>query len=130
MIEPAYLAGFFDGEGTVKITYQKSKNPNSDKLYPHAHISIAQSGSDGLELLEKLRDQYGGNIYNHLSVGQYKATKPAYKLYWNKEEGARMLAQIIPYLRLKKQAAEEVFTYLIRNEVEVEEDHNCQQIQD
>lgn len=130
MIEPAYLAGFFDGESSVQINYQKAKNSDNLKLYPHATIILSQSGHDGLTLLEKIRDQYGGKVYNHLVAGQYKATKPAYKLYWNKEEGARMLAQIIPHLVLKKKAAEEVFTYLLRNEVEVEEDHNCQPIQD
>lgn len=115
MISPEYLAGFFDGEGTFYLGFQKSKNPESDKLYPKAQVLLSQSGFDGKELLEKIREEYGGTLYQHLEAGEHKATKPAYKVYWNKLEAVQLITKLLPYLILKKDKAEEVLTYLLRN---------------
>jgi hypothetical protein len=109
-ISPEYLAGFFDGEGTFYIGKQIKKG----KEYPHATILLSQSGDAGFKLLEQIQYQYGGSIYEHLQAGQYKATKSAYKLYWNKEEGILLCKTLIPHLVLKKCVAEEVLKYLER----------------
>ena len=110
-ISPEYLAGFFDGEGTFYI----GKQIKNGKEYPHATILLSQSGDDGYKLLEQIQSQYGGSIYEHLKAGQYKATKSAYKLYWNKIEGAALCKALIPHLILKKWQAEDVLKYLERN---------------
>jgi len=115
LISPEYLAGFFDGEGTFHMSLQKSKHPSNQKLYPHATIILSQSGDDGLKLLKTIQEQYGGNIYEHLKTGQYKATKNAYKLYWNKKEGIVLCKLLIPFLVLKKKQAQTVLDYLTRN---------------
>lgn len=112
-IHPRYLAGFFDGEGTFKVSHNIKKS--NGKKYPHATILLSQSGEDGRELLEKIRREYGGNLYLHISAGQHKATKPAYKLYWNKAEAILLIKDLLPYLILKKQAAQEVLEYLERD---------------
>lgn len=112
MISNEYIAGFFDGEGTFYI----GKQIKNGKEYPHATIMLSQSGEDGLKLLEQIQHEVGGSIYQHLKAGQHKATKPAYKLYWNKEEGIALCSMLIPYLILKRQSAEEVLKYLTRNE--------------
>jgi LAGLIDADG endonuclease len=109
-LTPEYLAGFFDGEGTFYIGKQFKKG----KEYPHATILLSQSGEGGLALLELIQSMYGGSIYKHLSAGQYKATKPAYKLYWNKVEGIELCKTLIPHLILKKEAAVTVLLYLER----------------
>ena len=108
---PEYLAGFFDGEGTFYLGLQTSRN---GKEYPKAQVMLSQSGEDGLALLTTIQINYGGNIYQHLKAGEHKATKAAYKLYWNKEEAIRLIGEIGPYLILKKQAAQEVLQYLTR----------------
>jgi len=113
-ITPEYLAGFFDGEGTFYIGWQKAKNPSNLRKYPHASIMLSQSGEEGLQLFEDIQTEYGGSIYKHLDAGQHKATKPAYKIYWNKEEGVLLIKTLLPFLRIKKQQAEEVLSYLTR----------------
>ena len=109
---PEYLAGFFDGEGTFYI----GKQYKNGKTYPHATIMLSQSGEDGRNLLEEIQQQYGGSIYQHLKVGEHKATKAAYKLYWNKTEGIELINKLLPHLILKKGAAHEVLSYLTRKE--------------
>ena len=109
-----YLAGFFDGEGTFYIGKQY-KNGNE---YPKAQVLLSQSGQNGLELLTAIQEQYGGSIYLHLRAGESKATKPAYKLWWNKEEAIALCKEIIPHLILKQTDAEAVLSYLTRNQDE------------
>jgi len=78
-------------------------------------VLLSQSGEDGLRLLEEIQLSYGGNIYQHLKPGQHKATKAAYKLYWNREEAITLINAIGDYLILKQGVANEVLTYLTRN---------------
>ncbi len=106
-----YLAGFFDGEGTFYL----GKQFKNQIEYPKAQVMLSQSGPDGLHLLEQIQSQFGGNIYEHLKVGQHKATKSAYKIYWNKQEAIKLIQQLLPHLILKKQCAQDVLTYLTRD---------------
>lgn len=111
MISLEWLGGFFDGEGCVQIGIQHHKN---GKSYPCKRILLGQSGEDGLVILQQIQADYGGQIYHHLKPGQHKATKNAYKLYWRAEEGAKFLEQLIPHLKLKQKAAQEVLDYCRR----------------
>lgn len=113
-VDIKWLAGFFDGEGCFYIGQQKAKNPNNKKLYPKAQILLSQSGDDGLALFEAIKAQYGGNIYKHLDAGQYKATKKAHKMWWNKDEGIELITALMPHLIIKKEAAQKVLDYLTR----------------
>ncbi len=110
-INVEYLAGFFDGEGTFYI----GKQYKNGKEYPHATVMLSQSGEDGYNLLCWIQSQYGGSVYQHLKAGQHKATKAAYKLYWNKEDAIVLINKLLPYLILKKAAAYDVLQYLTRN---------------
>lgn len=110
-IDVKYLAGFFDGEGTFYIGKQYKKGIE----YPHASIMLSQSGEDGLRLLECIQRDYGGKIYEHLKAGEHKATKSAYKLYWNKLEGILLCEKLIPHLILKQRSAQDVLFYLTRD---------------
>lgn len=112
MIGVQYLAGFFDGEGTFYL----GKQYKNGVEYPKAQIMLSQSGDDGLDLLTKIQLQYGGNIYEHLKPGQHKATKSAYKLYWNKKEGIELCKTLIPHLIIKKEVAIAVLAYLTREQ--------------
>jgi hypothetical protein len=113
LISPQYLAGFFDGEGTFWLGTQVHKNGNT---YPQVKVLLSQSGEDGLRLLEEIQLSYGGTIYQHLKPGQHKATKAAYKLYWNKDEAIALINSISDYLILKQTVALEVLTYLLRKQ--------------
>ena len=114
MIDIQYLAGFFDGEGCFYLGIQKAKHPKNDKLYPKAQVMLSQSGEIGLQLLERIQIQYGGSLYTHLKPGQHKATKTAYKIYWNKSEAIELIKALLPYLIVKKTEAEQVLNYLTR----------------
>lgn len=111
-VSEEWLAGFWDGEGCFQI----GKQIKNGKEYKHASILLSQSGEDGKELLLEIQKQYGGNFYQHLKIGQHKATKNAYKLYWNKEEGKQLIRRIKDKLLLKKNQAEELLLYLERND--------------
>ena len=100
-----------DGEGCFKVINQA----RNGKFYGHGTIMLSQSGEDGHDLLKQIQKQYGGKIYLHLKVGQHKATKPAYKLYWNKQEGIELLQLLLDKLILKKQDAQLVLDYLTRD---------------
>ena len=110
-LSPAYLAGFFDGEGTFFIGKQIKKG----KEYPHASVLLSQSGEEGLTLLTEIQKRFGGRLYEHLKPGQHKATKSAYKLYWNRVEAIQLIRCLLPYLILKEGKALEVLMYLTRN---------------
>jgi len=109
----AYIAGFFDGEGCFYLGTQKGRN---GKDYPKAQILLSQSGPEGLEILNKIQETVGGNLYTHLVAGQYKATKTAYKLWWNADEGKLLIKTLLPYLIIKKKEAQAVLEYLERND--------------
>ncbi len=109
-LSPEYVAGFFDGEGTFFL----GKQVKNGKTYPKAQILLSQSGERGLNLLLGIQERYGGAIYEHLKAGQHKATKSAYKLYWNKQEGITLCQTLIPFLILKQEEAKQVLAYLTR----------------
>lgn len=107
-----YLAGFFDGEGCFYLGLQKGKK--NDNLYPKAQVMLSQSGESGKLLLEKIMAEFGGKMYLHLKPGQYKATKTAYKVWWNKDEAIVLIKLLLPHLIIKYQEALEVLNYLQR----------------
>jgi sulfite reductase beta subunit-like hemoprotein len=107
-----YIAGFFDGEGTAYL----GKQYKNGVEYPKAQVMLSQSGDLGFYLLNLIQEKYGGSIYEHLKAGQHKATKSAYKLYWNKKEAVIFLKAILPHLVLKHQDAVNVIDYLTRND--------------
>lgn len=113
-MSPEWLAGFFDGEGTFWLGTQIKKS--NGREYPRAIVLVSQSGDDGLALLERIQKEYGGSVYQHLKPGQHKATKPAYKLYWNRTEAIVLISRIYPFLELKQKAAKAVLDYLNRND--------------
>lgn len=107
-----WVAGFFDGEGCAKLGKQVKES--NGKEYPHATLMLSQSGENGLAILEAIQKQFGGKIYHHLKVGQHKATKNAYKLYWNTVEGILFLTKLIPHLKLKQHDCQAVLDYYKR----------------
>lgn len=112
-IDIQYLAGFFDGEGCFYLGTQQKNG----KSYPKAQILLSQSGEDGKRLLEAIQRQYGGSLYLHLKAGQHRATKDAWKLWWNAEEGVDLICQLLPHLILKQESAQKVLTYIMRKNI-------------
>lgn len=94
-----YIAGFFDGEGSVGI-YK-----NSSKKYPGFYLRTQITQNKGKEvegLMLFLKNAYGGNL------GEQKTLSSGIKYNWQlgSDSAVRFLEDIKPYLILKKKQAE------------------------
>jgi len=96
----AYLAGFFDGEGTICIC--KRANRNSFTL----RIAIGQMERAPLVLFE---NAFGGRIH------QLKRGARSDMLQWNlmvRDQQIGFLRMMLPYLRSKRREAEIALAFL------------------
>lgn len=94
-IDWAYLAGFYDGEGTVTATRQA----RSDGFYYQLRFSISNTN---YELLRELQSKFGGSIH----VGSVVKDKPRYKQIYlwmatSKTTCLPIFYGMLPYLRYK-----------------------------
>lgn len=88
-VDKPYVAGFFDGEGSIQIT-----PPRKTKGFP-LHVSVAQSERSTLDWL---RETWGGSVGPHGRTGVF---------VWRIHTAAagQFLMDIEPYLRIKRQQA-------------------------
>jgi hypothetical protein len=96
MIDPldAYLAGFFDGEGSISIIRRK----------PHGHVLHVDVGQIDRRPLELLRSRFGGSIQlqRRHSFGRRDLW------YWKtgSQNAVPFLEAMLPYLIVKREQAE------------------------
>lgn len=101
----AYAAGILDGEGTVCLNM--TGKPGA-KL-PRAVVNITNQNT---ELLEWLRDRWGGRIYE-LTGNRRRGWPICWALQFTKRGEARaFLASATPYLIVKRQRADIVTRFL------------------
>ena len=100
-----WLAGFFDGEGSIGI-YLRNTNKQKTKKYYVLVISLAQSGLIGEKICKTLQSIYGGSVYCQQSVN-----KPQWKWNISANKAADFLYVIKPYLINKKEEAELGFLF-------------------
>lgn len=85
----AYLAGLFDGEGTVTLT--------KDSTYDRFRIPVLSMSSTSLNLLELCKQTFGG------SISKQKTYKDHHKQSWSwKVSNRRAIVaaeQLIPYIQ-------------------------------
>lgn len=89
----SYLAGFFDGEGSISILKRTKGEWNVSHFI---RVSIGQK--DG-ETLDWVKDNFGGNVYLVKRDGSFIWAISDYKAY----EFCRLIS---PYLRYKKPQAD------------------------
>ena len=87
----AWAAGFVDGEGSFSIVYQKS-------LKHHSFIVVATACQNDIRPLLKLKEVYGGTIYQEKRDEIYRWHIYGFAL-------ARFLREVIPFLIVKKEEA-------------------------
>jgi hypothetical protein len=90
-ISKEYIAGFFEGEGSVNCTRYKGH------LYRRRFVNIANKNKDVLLLIKK---KYGGSIRlksNRVPCWQFELTK--------KSEIKQFLEDMLPYLIIKREGA-------------------------
>ncbi|HEY6022039.1 MAG TPA: hypothetical protein VIY48_19880 [Candidatus Paceibacterota bacterium] len=83
MLSPEYVAGLFDGEGTVSIVYSKIRRWKRDpSKYVYGFKIVAGLSSTFHPVLDLLKQQFSGDINissprkesNHKAVGAWKIT--------------------------------------------------------
>lgn len=100
MLSLEYLAGYFDGEGTVGIYKVRSGKGEGFAL----HVIIANTY---LPILVEIQEQFGGKIFasEHTSPQGY-ARRTMHHLRFTGASARNFLGQIYPHLREKKEQAE------------------------
>lgn len=90
----AYIAGFIDGEGCIRIGV--SKNSRNPSLQVNASNSV-------IAPLEFIQTLFGGSIYvwEHTNI----KWKTSYRWAIYGRQGAIVLKSILPYLIIKKRQA-------------------------
>ena len=92
----AYIAGFFDGEGSIVITSRGHGRLDLD-------VVVVNTDRD---VVEMIRATFGtGNIYRRSRAGSL-GKKPAFVLQWAGKRAEEVLRLLYPYLRIKKGKAE------------------------
>jgi hypothetical protein len=89
----SYMAGFFDGEGSISILKRKKGDWNISYFL---RVSVGQK--DG-ETLGWIRDNFGGNVYDVKRDGSFVWAISDSKAY-------EFIKLITPYLKYKKPQAE------------------------
>lgn len=101
-VELAYMAGYFDADGSITGYNDKRQGP----------ILYVLVGSADQNILESFKGAFGGWITQDVKAGQRRKSTPivarrnAYRWQSKGRIGARALRALLPYLRLKKSRAE------------------------
>ncbi len=90
----AYIAGFFDGEGCVRI---KRANQGGNSYYITATITNSNKA-----ILEYIKDIFGGKVRQ----AEKKANKVIYHYELSSAEAVDMLKTLMGFLREKRPQAE------------------------
>ncbi len=100
--EVAYLAGIFDGEGSMSIHDNQSRFMDSKSLV----VAIAMTTPQPLYLCQRI---FGGSICLRKTYGHYK---PQYSWRVGYRKAEVFLRVIEPYLTVKKEKANLALTFL------------------
>ena len=100
----AYIAGLFDGEGTVLINERKSTS-TYHRDFPSYALSIVISNSDR-GIIDWLNDTYGGYVNEHSEDAGFESHRPSWQ--WKKfgTEAMGFLKLMLPFLRIKRRQVE------------------------
>lgn len=96
----AYLAGIFDGEGTIQIACLRRKNT------PDYHTPQAFVSNSNLKLLNWIRKIFGGSIAIGRSRNINRNWKPVHKIHFYNSIAPTIIKLIYPYLIIKKEHAD------------------------
>jgi hypothetical protein len=97
VLSKAYIAGFFDGEGSVNIIHQKARG--EDQKHKDTHFITTSLANTNRQVLEKVQEIYGGNIAESKPNGNRKV---GYRLHLTRRKAELFLKDISPFLLLKR----------------------------
>lgn len=107
----AYIAGFFDGEGSISISYQASNGK------PYVQINVSQNRPAVLVWLHAV---FGGSLVQEkgmtvLPNGEPISREGVYRWHIGGEQAPSVFLRLMrPFLRVKAQEADEAM-HIIRN---------------
>ena len=106
MITAEYIAGFFDGEGHVRLRRTFSKASNC--WFIRAELGITNVN---YSLLQTIQSQMGGKIRK-----RQNKHRPIYFLYWSSLDDIRRVVNLLrPHLIIKARQANVLIDYLQRH---------------
>jgi len=97
--ELAYIAGLFDGEGTVTINVYNAKRPTGTIKVKYLQVSLSSTDQNTINYL---KETFGGSIFPVKVVGN---RKPQWRWLIVSWAAADILSRLIPYIRIKKEHA-------------------------
>lgn len=89
----SYVAGFFDGEGSINISRRQRKS-----FSPEHSLTVAIGQRDG-ETLDWIQEHFGGNLHQVKRDGSYT-------WYCGNQKALAFLKELFPFLRYKKPQAQ------------------------
>jgi len=100
-IEKAYIAGFFDGEGSVVISPSKRKRTETEPCeYTDYYLIVAMSNTNK-EIIDFIMSKFGNNGSRYSGI-PYEGCKRIYRLTLNATFGKEFIHEIYPYLSKKE----------------------------
>jgi len=103
----AYIAGLIDGEGCITITRRKVKRLKTDNWFYEPQVIVSNTDK---RLSDFLLDLCGGWVAT-VTKTQKECHKPSYHWKITGDNMRRLLKDIIPYLRIKKEQARIVLQF-------------------
>lgn len=101
-LEKAYIAGLFDGEGSISIC--KFRSHNSDYVCPHYILSVTCTNTNK-EIIEWLYEKIGSSKQMRKREWGKSNWKTSYSWMASANKAVVVLKNIYPYLRIKKAQA-------------------------
>jgi hypothetical protein len=101
--EAAWLAGFFDGEGSLGV-YNR-RNRKGGKVFPSYVLSVPNTYKPALEKCKQLTT--AGNVCNKPYTQENHKPQWVWRVY-SQRNVIDVLTQLLPYLVIKREKAEEM----------------------
>lgn len=101
----AFLAGLVDGDGSISISIINRKDWNGLSFQPYVAIGVTNR-----KLCKWVQKHFGGNLYGYDQADGHQKMYH-WKLY-GKQALKDLILQLLPYLLIKKEAAQTVLEYM------------------
>ncbi len=99
--EAVYLAGFFDGEGSIGVYRQNGKTPTAPK---RVRLCVNVGGTNE-ESIRRFQRRYGGYVYARKRAAAHPRWHDAWSwVVWDAPARA-VLVDLLPFLAVKREQA-------------------------
>lgn len=110
-IDKAYIAGFFDGEGSCGL-YISTGYTDNDGIKHHYHYVRASIGNTDKDIPELCKNLFGGSLSEEIPLNGLKV----YRWYGTGKVANDFLKTIVLFLRQKKYRAQKLLEYFTKRD--------------